>query len=452
MVEILSIETTGLGDRSYLVHDGSYAVVIDPQLDIDRILDLARHHGVQITTIAETHIHNDYVSGGLTLAKTTGALYLVSDAEQVDFVRVSVAENSVHGVGSMRFRIIATPGHTPTHVSYVLEQQNQPIAVFSGGSLLYGSVGRTDLISPELTEPLARSQFHSARRLAELPDQVTIWPTHGFGSFCSSSPTSGSSRSTIGNEKITNIALISDDEDDFVETIMAGLGAYPRYYSHMGGENRRGAKEFQLFPISAFEPEELRRRLKLNEWVIDLRARRSFAALHLHKSISFPLETQFATYVGWIVPWGEPITLLADTEDQIVTAQRELLRIGFTNLAGKMLGGLTDGYEPDEVSSYPAISFRELGTALTTNPGTILDVRAPSEVLENGAIEGSINIPLYELTTRYKEVPEGHLYIHCAGGFRAAIAASLLEAKERVVTLVNDDFANLGQIGRRLVQ
>ena len=205
---VIPIETPTLGDRSYLVHDGEVALVVDPQRDIDRVLDLLDEHGVRLTHVFETHIHNDYVTGGLALAQRTGAQYLVNGEDDVSFVRTPVADGQVVEVGGrMRITALATPGHTFTHLSYALTDGERPVAVFSGGSLLFGATGRPDLLGPEHTHDLVRHQHASAHRLAALlPDDAEVFPTHGFGSFCSATQSEETS-STIGQEKRGNPAV-----------------------------------------------------------------------------------------------------------------------------------------------------------------------------------------------------------------------------------------------------
>ena len=204
MTEVVTIETPELGDRSYLVHDGGYGVVIDPQRDIDRVLEAAEAAGVQIACVAETHLHNDYVSGGRELAGRTGAPHLVAGGEEVAFSCIPVTAGQVHRVGQLTLRCLATPGHTPHHIAYAVGPDS-PSAVFTGGSLLFGTVGRTDLIGPDRTLGLTRDQYRSVHRLAEeLADQVAVYPTHGFGSFCSSTETSGAISSTMGEERRHN--------------------------------------------------------------------------------------------------------------------------------------------------------------------------------------------------------------------------------------------------------
>src|SRR6516165_7867988 len=214
MAEVVPIETPTLGDRSYLVHDGTAALVIDPQRDTDRVTALAAEHGVRITHIAETHIHNDYLTGGPGLAAATGAAYLVNAADPVAFDRTPISGGDTVEVGdALRLRVLATPGHTFTHLSYVLESGGEVTGVFTGGSLLYGTTGRPDLLGPEHTEALARAQYASAQRLAAvLPGATAVFPTHGFGSFCSAGP-SGGEASTIGGEKLANPVLTLSERE-----------------------------------------------------------------------------------------------------------------------------------------------------------------------------------------------------------------------------------------------
>jgi glyoxylase-like metal-dependent hydrolase (beta-lactamase superfamily II) len=258
---ILPIETPTLGDRSYLVHDGRVAFVIDPQRDIDRVLDLARTASVRITHIFETHIHNDYVTGGLALAGVTGAAYHVNADDPVAYQRTGVRDGDVIDVSPvLRVRVLATPGHTYTHLSYVLEEYGTQTAVFSGGSLLFGSTGRPDLLGPEHTHDLVHHQYASARRLAaELPDQTRVMPTHGFGSFCSATQ-SEATASTIGLEKTTN-PVLTQDEQRYVTDLLAGLDAFPAYYAQMGPANTAGPSAPDLAPPVPADAQQLRRRL-----------------------------------------------------------------------------------------------------------------------------------------------------------------------------------------------
>jgi hydroxyacylglutathione hydrolase len=445
MHEILTIETAGLGDRSYLAHDGAAAAVIDPQRDIDRVLRAAETAGVQITHVLETHIHNDYVTGGLALAQATGAAYVVAAAEEVGFSRTPARDGEDFGAGGLVLRVVATPGHTPGHLSYVLREGDAaPAAVFTGGSMLFGAVGRTDLVSPAETDRLTRAQYHSVRRLAnELPDDVAVYPTHGFGSFCSATPTSGSS-STIGAERLANLALRTE-EDAFVTDLIAGLAAYPRYYAHMGPANRSGPAAPDLTAPRPADPAELRRRIDAGEWVVDLRQRRAFAGGHVSGTISIELSDPFATYLGWTIAWGTPLTLIGDSQDQVADAQRALARIGIDQLAAAAAGP-TDELADGRMSRYQVSGFEGLANGWPHDGRVVLDVRRPDEWCA-GHLPGAVHVPFWELEGRIAEVPAGEVWVHCATGFRAAIGASLLDRAGRRVVHVDDDWERAAQLG-----
>ena len=438
------LETPSLGDRSYLVHDGEVAFVVDPQRDIDRMLALAEEHGVRITHVFETHIHNDYVTGGLALAQATGAAYHVNADDEVSFEREPVRDGEVVEVSpTLRLRPIHTPGHTFTHLSYALEGEH-PV-VFTGGSLLFGSTGRPDLLGEEHAASLAGHQHASAHRLAdELPDATRVMPTHGFGSFCSSTQADGDV-STIGQERSHN-PVLRQSRDDYVREILDGLDVYPAYYAHMGPANAAGPGPVSLDLPSAADKDVLRERLLAGEWVVDLRNRQAYSAAHVPGTVNIGLDGQFSTWLGWVLPWGSSITLLGDTVDQVAQAQRELVRIGIDELAGQATGEpqeWTDG----ELASLPRGTFADLAQVRHHRPVTVLDVRNPGEHAERH-VEGSLNIPLGDLVGRLAEVPGGEVWVHCAGGYRASVAASVLAAAGgRRVVAVDDGFDHASEAG-----
>ncbi len=465
MITVDVISTDELGDRSYVVHDGEVAVVVDPQRDVDRVHDVLERAGVAVSLVVETHRHNDYVSGGYAPARETGARYVVPAGEDVTVGDVRVGDGDELEAGSMTVLVRATPGHTHGHVAYVVSGgpgEAQPPALFSGGSLLYGSVGRTDLLGADDTEGLTRDQFRSVRRLAgELPDETPVYPTHGFGSFCSSGPATGGDSSTIGVEKGRNDALLVEDEDAFVDQLVAGLSAYPAYYAHMGARNRSGPGAPDLSPVDEVDPEQVRQRVKAGEWVVDLRERRTFAAAHLGGSISIALGTQFATYLGWLIPWGTPLTLIADTPEEVADAQRQLVRIGIERPAGASTAGVETLAGERGTRSYPVASFADLATRRDADaqnaagrghghddgrPWTVLDVRRDDEHAVD-AVPDAVHVPLHSLLQRLDEVPDVTLWVHCASGFRSSIAASLLARAGRDVVLVDDDFSEAVELG-----
>ena len=441
-LEILTIETTSLGDRSYIVIDGSAAAVIDPQRDIDRVLAEVERRELSVSLVVETHLHNDYVTGGLELSRRTGAAYILPRDDQVDFDHVGASDGESFAVGErLSLRAMHTPGHTPHHLSYVVVADGEPAAVFTGGSLLYGTVGRTDLIGTDATEELTRAQYRSARRLAaELPGNVSVHPTHGFGSFCSSASSSGSDSSTIAQERRTNIAFNTDDESQFVETLLEGLTAYPRYYAHMAPRNRKGPEAVDLSPPESVNPADLRARIHAGEWVVDLRERKAFAQSHLAGTINVEIGDSFVTYLGWTIRWGTPVTLIGDTAEEVAEAQRQLVRIGIDRPAGAATGGVEAWSAGGELRSYRSATFGDLAGEDPGSGLTVLDVRRQDE-WDAGHIDGALHIPLDQLEDRTDEVPaERPVWVHCASGFRSSIAASLIDRAGLQVVAIHDDW------------
>ncbi|MFJ4167985.1 rhodanese-like domain-containing protein [Paenarthrobacter sp. NPDC089714] len=485
-MDVVVIETPQLGDRSYLVHDGSVALVIDPQRDIDRVEAAAREAGVRITHVAETHLHNDYVTGGLVLAQQHGAEYLVNAADQVSFARAPVMDGDTFSVGRLSVRVVATPGHTHTHLAYVVRDETHDggaEAVFSGGSLLYGSVGRTDLVTPNDTAALAHAQYSSVRRLVSSasPD-AALYPTHGFGSFCSIGPASHQDASTLGEQATSNHALTDPSEDHFVAELLANITAYPAYYAHMSPLNAAGPAAADLDVPESVEPSELARRLHDGEWVVDLRHRVAFAEDHLEGSVAFEYGngSNFTSYLGWVIPWEQPLTLLGSHEE-VHTAIRDLARIGIES-PDAAVGPATDGRSTGSQGSRGEEPGRPGGDR-SEGPGTswvgamapgvrrrsyphgdwsllrqersaedvVLDVRRPDEFLASH-VEGALNVPVYELLHRIPELPAERIWVHCATGYRASVAASLLDRAGRDVVLIDARFRDAAGAGIELAR
>ncbi|MDM7488866.1 MBL fold metallo-hydrolase [Rhodococcus sp. CSLK01-03] len=438
-MDVSIIETSSLGDRSYLITEADVAVVVDPQRDIDRVLALANDRGARITHVLETHIHNDYVTGGLELSRALEAEYIVPAGDDVDYERHAVHDGDLIDAGPIRLRVMHTPGHTHHHVSYVLlDETGATHGIFTGGSMLYGSTGRTDLVGPQYTEELTHAQFHSVRRIAdEGPADTPVYPTHGFGSFCSATPTSGDS-STVGQQRDVNPAL-TRDEQAYVDELIAGLNTYPAYYAHMGVINKAGPSPVDLSPPEPVDPAELPRRIDAGEWVVDLRERTAFAAGHLGGTLGFELSTSFVTYLGWLYKWGAPLTLIGESDEQIAEAKRELVRIGVDELAGAAVGEIHTLVHGHELRSYRVSDFAELTREIDNEQVRVLDVRQKDE-FEDAHVRGAVNIPLHDLAGRLDEVPHGEVWVHCGSGYRASIAASMIDRIDRTVVLVNDDF------------
>ena len=439
-IEIVTIATPSLGDRSYLVTDGQHALVVDPQRDIDRVLAAAATRGVSISHVFETHIHNDYLTGGLALAHAAGATYHLNAADQVAFDRAGVTDGDLVPVGTMLVQVIATPGHTFTHLAYAVQDSaGRVLAVFTGGSLLHGATGRTDLLGAEHAADLAAAQHASARRLARLPGRAAVHPTHGFGSFCAAGPASaaGEAGSTIARERRRNPALIQD-LDSYVAGLLAGLDEFPAYYARMGPANAAGPAPADLAPPVPVAAAELRRRIRAGDWVADLRHRRAFAAGHLPGSLSFEHGDNLVANLGWLLPPGTPLILTGGDPAQLASAQRDLARIG-VRIAAAAAG------PPDtSLASYPVSDFA--GLAAVRHPVTVLDVRRRLEWAA-GHLAGALHIPLHHLPSRLRDLPPGPLWVHCQAGYRASVAASVLQAAGRQVTAIDDEFGHAALAG-----
>jgi len=457
-LRIIPIETPTLGDRSYVVHDGEVAFVVDPQRDIDRVLAILDEDAVRLTDVFETHLHNDYVTGGLALAQRTGAAYHVNADDDVSFDRTPIRDGDTVEIGRrMRVTAIATPGHTFTHLSYALSDASRDdaatstdasVGVFSGGSLLFGATGRPDLLGEQHTDTLARQQHASAHRLADLlPGEADVFPTHGFGSFCAATQ-SEATESTIGQEKESN-PVLTQDEETYVRELLEGLGAWPAYYAHMMPANAEGPSEPDLSTPTVADATQLRGRIEAGEWVVDLRNRTAFAAGHAPGTLNFGIDGGFATYLGWLITWGTPVTLLGETPEDVAQAQRELVRIGIDRPAAHATGS-PEAWTEGELSRFPTATFADLEQVRHHRDVVVLDVRRADEY-RSTRIKGAHNIPIHELPGRVSEVPAGEVWVHCASGYRASIAASLIDASGRTPIAIDDSFENAEKVGLHLV-
>ena len=274
--------------------------------------------------------------------------------------------------------------------------------MFSGGSLLFGSTGRPDLLGPDHTHDLVHHQYASAQRLAaELPDQTRVMPTHGFGSFCSATQ-SEATASTIGAEKATN-PVLTQDEERYVADLLAGLDAFPAYYAQMGPANTAGPSAPDLTPPEPADAEQLRRRLEQGSgWSICAPAPPSPPGTR-PGTLNFGLDGSFATYLGWLIPWGTPVTLLGETAEQVAQAQRELVRIGIDRPAAAATGG-PDQWTDGPLRTVERATFADLAHVRHHRHVAVLDVRRHLERAESH-IDGAVHIPLHELLQRIGRGP-----------------------------------------------
>lgn len=445
-MQTIAIDTPQLGNRSYLVHDGEHALVVDPPRDVERIEEAAEDAGVRILTVAETHVHNDYVSGGRRLARRHRADHVTAAAEPLRFARTGVHDGDELQVGALQVEVLATPGHTPGHLAFVVTTDAGSPALFSGGSLLFGTVGRTDLTGHELTEPLARAQVRSARRLAQLlPAETALHPTHGFGSFCAAAAADTASHSTLGAELGRNPVLDGRDEETVAHELLAGFGPVPRYYAHMAELNRNQDLSPPPQP-RRLQREQLLACLQRGVPVVDVRTRESFARGHLDGVTSIAYGVQCATYVGWLLPWGTPPVLVGDEED-LQKVVEDLRRIGIDHVEGVSTEatperGATCGYRR---LPWEALAEEQRGGRRPL----VVDVRTRAEFGE-GHVTGAVNIPVHELPEVVDDLPAGEAWVHCKSGYRAGIGASMLHAAGRPVVHLDDDWDRAASAGIEL--
>jgi len=441
-VELDLFVTPGLGDTAYLLTSGDEAAAVDPQRDIARFVETAKARGARIRYAVETHVHNDYVSGAAELRAATGAEIVGPATADYAFGFRPMDEGAELEVGDTKLIAVATPGHTFEHTAYLVRVvgSDRPSAVFSGGSLIVGSAGRTDLLGQEHTDELTRLQFRTMRTLAALPDDVLLLPTHGAGSFCATSPPGDQRTSSVGAERLANPALTAVDETLFVTQQTEGLPAYPDYYAHMAPINRAGPRVYGGVPLpAARSAEHVAALLGSGAWLVDARDGTSFAAAHVPGSLNVPLEESFASYVGWLVPFGAPVVLLVPDHGALLEASTQLFRIGYERLEGHLEGGM-DAWRAAglDVASYATLDLSELVAELARGEaGDVVDVRQMSE-WDEGHLEASRHVFVGDVPGRIDEFDTKRTTtVVCASGYRSAMAASVLDGAGVPVRLVS---------------
>ena len=373
MIEILQVDTPSLGDRSYLATDGTVALVVDPQRDIDRVLALADERGVRITHVFETHLHNDYLTGGLALARETGAAYHVSAADQVAFDRVPVSDGDVVEVTPSRPDPGA--GHPGAHVHPpgLRAGRRRPgtrSRCSPAGRCCSGRPGAPTCSAPAHAAELARAQHASAARLAaELPDRVAVLPTHGFGSFCAA--TQAASVRLVHDRPGEGPQPGADPRARTVSWRSCWPAWTPTRRTTRGwgrATPRARPRRTCRCPARPARP-SCAAGWQAGEWLVDLRSRRVFAAGHLAGSLGFELGDTLAPQLGWLLPAGTPVTLLGETAGQVAAAQRELARIGIDRPAAIATGKPEDWAAGEPLASFPVADFAALAEARREPPG-----------------------------------------------------------------------------------
>jgi hydroxyacylglutathione hydrolase len=427
-MDVVTIRTPGLGDSTYLVaHDG-VGVLIDPQRDVDRFLTAAQERDVELAWVLETHLHNDYISGGPEAARRSGAALVLPAAAGAAYAHVPAFHGEELSAGGITVRPLHTPGHTPEHTSYLVLIEGEPVAVFSGGSLLVGAAGRTDLLGMDRARQLARLQFGSVQRLAALPEDVELYPTHGLGSFCTATMAEHTS-STIGAERAGNPVLAYPDGDAFADGQLSGLSPYPTYYAHMGPANLMGPAPLPDVTVAELTPVEVAA-IRGEVHLVDIRPRRDFAAGNIPGSIGVELSDVLGTWVGWLLPFDAPVVLVADADSDLEQAAVLLAQVGFDDVRGALRDVAGWARDVGPLQQHRVVGLRDVVDAIRSGEAEqVLDVRAPDEWAD-GHLEGSVHRYLPDLVDGPPEdLDTGRpVWVVCDIGTRSSTAANLLRA------------------------
>jgi glyoxylase-like metal-dependent hydrolase (beta-lactamase superfamily II)/rhodanese-related sulfurtransferase len=424
-VHIESFVTEGLGHTSYLVDlgDGT-ALVVDPARLPTAQRDHAARAGLRVGFTADTHTHADYISGSPELA-VAGATFLAPAAAGLAHAHQGVADGELLMLGRYRFEVIATPGHTPDHLAYLLLDDAGPVALFSGGSLMVGTVGRTDLVGDDRREALARDLYRAlTERVLVLPDDVAVYPTHGAGSFCSA-PGGVERVTTIGKERATNPLLAAGSEDEFVDRLLRGLGSFPEYFRRLPAVNQRGVPAYDAVPaLEPLTPDEVVDLVAGGAVVVDARKVTDFAVGHIPGSLSIELRPVFASWLGWLTDLDQPLVFVLDDDQHEAGLVRQALTVGHDNLAGRLVGGL-DAWRS---AGLPLESIELIEPNDIDRP--LLDVRQHNEFTA-GHVPGAAHIELGSLPAATEAVPAGPVATLCGKTERAMTAASILQRAGR---------------------
>jgi len=435
----------GLGNSSYLIaSEGTgIAAVIDPQRDVDKYIQVAEGLGLKLTYALDTHLHADFVSGLHELAHHLALQHDhpqfqigESAAAEAEFKHLALREGDKLSLGNLSIGVLATPGHTPEHVSFGIfdEKDETPQTLFTGGSLIVGGTGRPDLLGHEHALPLAHELYNTIHnKFAPLPDDVVVYPTHGAGSFCNTTA-SGARFTTIGQERLSNPFLQISEEDEFVNRALTGLSTYPTYYRHMRAVNKKGGRILGGVPVlEPLSPKDVQDQIKTGAVVLDIRETHRFLDGHIEDSYGIPLVTPLITWAGWVIPFGTPVILIAETSAERQEATRQLIRIGYDDLRGFLEGGVKAWRESGlPLVSTKSVNAEQLKEWMTQKDAPIiLDVRFNKE-WHSGHIRGARHVEagaLGEVAHSFLQ-EDRPVVVHCQRGNRSTVAISILEQKK----------------------
>lgn len=435
-MKIEQIYTGCLAQGAYYIHNNGEAAIIDPLREIKPYLERAEKDGVKIKYIFETHFHADFVSGHLDLAKATGATIVYGPLANTGFEAHIAGDGEIFEVGNLKIEVLHTPGHTLESTCYLLHSPSgKQEAVFTGDTLFIGDVGRPDLAQKAASmtqEELAATLYHSLRnKIMVLADDVLVYPAHGAGSACGKNM-SKETVSTIGVQKHLNYALRADmTVAEFVKEVTDGLQPPPAYFPMNVAMNKLGYESIDVVlkrGLQALSPEAFE--TAANETgavMLDTRKATDFHKGFIPNSINIGVDGQFAPWVGALIPdIKQPLLIISDAgrEEEVVT---RLARVGYDFVLGYLDGGFSNwiaaGKETDSVTRISAAEFEQ-----TLNGGTVVDVRKPGE-FEAEHVEDALNLPLDFINDNMASFPSNHFFLHCAGGYRSMIAASILKSR-----------------------
>ena len=427
-MKVIPFVHEGLGNSSYLVQlTPDSALLIDPDRSVDRYLREAEARGLRIAGVLETHLHADFVTGSRELLEVTGVEPHASRGGHVLFRHHGVKAGDAFNIEGVRVQVIGSTGHTPEHVSYVLDAPRaEPPVLFSGGSLIVGGAARTDLVSPDLTEELTRAQYQTLKHaFADLPDDTLLYPTHGGGSFCSAGA-SNERTSTLGRERASNPLLAFESEDEFARWFPTTFPGAPDYFFKMRPINQAGPHlRREVVDPRPLSPDEFNG-LMSSGLVVDTRPIQEYQEAHIRGALSIAFRPSFATWLGWLVPLGTPLLFVVGDEplEQVIA---ESLLVGQENFAGWLQGGV----QAWEQAGLPVRETRQASPEdarlLLGGGARALDVREPSE-FASGHIAKAENMPLGSLGKSSEAIPRGRAVItYCGHGERSTTAASILE-------------------------
>jgi hydroxyacylglutathione hydrolase len=420
-----------IAQNSYLIGCGACheAIVIDPNVNVQQYIDAAAAANVKITHVTETHIHADFVSGARELAQRTGASLCLSDEGDQDWKYQFPHDRKLkHGdqliIGNVRVDVLHTPGHTPEHLTFLITDgavADRPIGAVTGDFVFVGDVGRPDLLEKAAKiagtmESGAKKLWKSIQEFAKYPDWLQLWPGHGAGSSCGKG-ISAVPHSTLGYERLFNWAFNAKSEADFVTQVLSGQPDPPPYFAVMKKVNKEGQQASG--PSGQQSRPTLDEVLAAGHLVVDARQAADFAESHRHGVINIPLNGSFVTWAGWLIPYDRDFYVITD---RIADVRNALALIGLDRIAGDFSEFAGRGGE-----GVPQISVDELRTMLPSNGLTVIDVRNDNEWNE-GHIPSALHIPLGQLAERIDEIPaDKPIVVHCQGGGRSAIAASVMQ-------------------------